>query len=445
VKNFLVLTFVFAAVLSAQMGMPEFIEASSQFNVDLDYIVELPAGYDPTDSITTYPLIVALHGFGDHAGAYKGTAMMFCPEGAIGLYPETAFPVDLEGNLGWAWYMWGDSSYHRETVDLSTRWVLQILEQVKQEYAVDSTKVFLFGFSQGGMMTYEVGIRYPHLFRGLLPAGGWLEVPIDETHPLDSAAFNLPVLALHGYFDDVVTWESGKSAVDTLQKYGVPAQIMRYPVKHRLPPELFDDAQDFVYCQLQEEPPTPLVDILWPSSELSPEEHVELLRKVLCATEPTEDIEAGLLGLEETATSPAVKEMIIYLLGARRCIGAEHVLTQILLDENKPQIYRKAAYSALTKLGTESAWMTIKGIKKHIAIEEVVPGSQADELGLESGDVVLIYNGKKIKALGDIQTAKEKVKEGQDKIVMIISRNGAKKRIILTPGQIGIRLTEEIK
>ncbi|MBD3285999.1 PDZ domain-containing protein [candidate division WOR-3 bacterium] len=444
-KKIILLSFVIVAVLSAQPQMPEFIETSSPFVIDLDYIVELPPGYDPTDTVTAYPLIIALHGFGDHAGAYKGTAMRLCPEGAIGLYPETAFPVNLEGSLGWAWYMWGDSCYHRETVELSTRWVLQILEQVKQEYAVDSTKVFLFGFSQGGMMTYQVGIQYPHLFRGLLPAGGWLEVPIDEAHPLDSAALNLPVRALHGAYDEVVSWEDGKAAVDTLSRYGARAEIISYPAGHTLIPELFDDARDFVYCLTQDSPPPALVDILWPRQTLEPGEHVEILRKVLCATEPMEDIEAGLLGLEETATSPAVKEMIIYLLGARRCVGSEYVLKQILQDENKPQILRKAAYSALIKLGTETAWTAIEGIEKHIVIQEVVPGSQANEVGLLPGDVIVRYNRKRIDELGDIQEAKDKVADNQEEVVMIIERDGEKERIKLAPGQIGIRLTEGIK
>ncbi|MBN2378789.1 prolyl oligopeptidase family serine peptidase [candidate division WOR-3 bacterium] len=444
-KKVFVLSVVAVAVMSAQSGMPEFIETSAPFEIDLDYIVELPPGYDPTDTVTTYPLIVALHGFGDYAGAYKGTAMNLCPEGAIGLYPETAFPVSLDEKIGWAWSIWGDSLYYLETIDLSTRWILQVLEQVKQEYAVDSSKVFLFGFSQGGMMTYQVGIQYPNLFRGLLPAGGWLEVPIDTDHPLDSAALDLSVRALHGAYDDVVEWESGKAAVDTLQKYGVPAEIMRYPVKHTLTKELYDDAQDFVYCQLQEGSPKPLVDILWPKETLEPEEYAEFLNQVLCIDDPVPDIEAGLLGLYDDITDSLVMERIVYLLGARRCVGAELFLSNIMTDETQTQGMRMAAYSALIKLGTETAWMQIKGVKKRIAVLDVVPGSQADALGLEPGDIVLSYNRKKISVLEDIQKAKETLKPDQEEVIMVIERDGHQIRIKLAPGQIGIRLTEWIR
>lgn len=437
-KKVLLLSFILVGAAAAEV-----IVDTAYFDIELGYTVELP---DDFDTSRTYPLIVALHGFGDHMSSYVGTARSFYPAGAIGLYPETPFPFERDdGELGWAWYMWGTPEFHKATVEQSTRWVLSCIELVKQNYPVDPRKVFLYGFSQGGMMTYEVGIQYPELFRGLIPAGGWLEVEIDSLNSLDSAASSLAVRALHGAYDNVVDFADGKAAVDTLAAYGVPAEIMRYPCKHQITMEMVEDARDFVYCQLNEEEPLPLPALLWPDSELEPDEHAELLRQILCVDGPAADIEAGLLELYREQESTELREQIIYLLGARRCIGSEALLNQILADESEPQMLRQAACSALIKLGTETAWQATEGVKKLVVIKEVVPGTQADSLGLEEGDVILRYNHKKIKVYLDLRKAIDSVKPKKKEVEMLILRDGRRIRIRLKPGRIGIYLEEVIR
>jgi len=140
-----------------------------------------------------------------------------------------------------------------------------------------------------------------------------------------------------------------------------------------------------------------------------------------------------------------LREQIIYLLGARRCIGSEALLDQILADESEPQRLRQAAYSALIKVGTETAWQAIKGVKKLVVIKEVVPGTQADSLGLEPGDVIISYNHKKIKVYLDLRKAIASVKPDRKEITMIILRDGTRMIIKLAPGTIGIRLSEAIR
>ena len=437
VKKILVLSLIIISALAAEV-----IVDTAYFDIELGYTVELPENYDTTK---LYPLIIGLHGFGDRMSAYVGTAQAFCPDGAIGLYPETAYPVDLQGELGWAWYMWGTPEFHKASVEQSTRWVLQCIEQVKQDYPVDPEEIFLYGFSQGGMMTYQVGIQYPELFRGLLPAGGWLEIEIDSLNPLDSAAVSLPVRALHGVYDEVVSFEEGKAAVDRLVQYGVPAEMMRYPCKHQITREMIEDAQDFIYRELNDEAPPALIEILWPDEELEPFEHAELLKLILCLDDPVADIEAGLLELYEEAEALEVREQIIYLLGARRCIGSEALLIQIFADESEPVELRQAAYSALIKLGTETAWHATKKVKKQVAIKEVLPGTQADSLRLEPADVILSYNHKKIKTYQDLRKAIGSVNPRKEEVKMVILRQGVRMNITLAPGTIGIRISEEIR
>ncbi len=53
--------------------------------------------------------------------------------------------------------------------------VLETLRDLRQHFAVDSDRVFLFGCGQGGAMAYDVGLSHPDLFAGVLPMSAYPE------------------------------------------------------------------------------------------------------------------------------------------------------------------------------------------------------------------------------------------------------------------------------
>ncbi len=451
VKKLIVLTLVSVALLSAQMMMmpPQVLVKTSEFPIALGYIVELPSDYDSTK---TYPLVVGIHGFGDRMSSYVGTAQTLVPDGAIGLYPESAYPLPPmeEGeNFGWTWWFWSDTTEPRfvsndVTLDQTVRWIAEAIRKVEKDYPVDPSKVFLFGFSQGGFLTYKVGLTYPELFRGLLPAGGWIDA--DSLHPLTlpEAALKLPVRILHGAYDNVVEYTSAQAAYDTLKERELRVELMSYPVKHQLTNEEFEDARDFCYRELNPDT-TALINLLWPEEALTPDDHAALLHKTLCSSAPLVDIEAGLLKLYEEDTNEVVRKEIIYLLGARRCTGAELALTLILADKTRPQPLRQSSYSALIKLATESSWKTVDATSKQLVITDVIPGGQGEAVGLQARDVVLSYNNRKITTNMELRDALNSVKPETKSVIMLIEREGKRMKIKLAPGRIGIRLAEEIR
>ena len=66
------------------------------------------------------------------------------------------------------------------------------------------------------------------------------------------------------------------------------------------------------------------------------------------------------------------------------------------------------------------------GVKNGARIMEVFEGSEADEIGLEKGDIIVEVNGKSIKKPSDLVDMMEDVEEGQE-ITVTVKRDGAKK------------------
>jgi phospholipase/carboxylesterase len=388
---------------------------SAPYTTDLGYTVELPDNYDST---RTCPLIVAIHGYGDRMGAYVGTNSQLCPEGAIGLYPESPFPFENEGKIGWTWWLWADSGSglsQQSTKQQSIDWILSCINRVKAKYRVDTTAVFLFGFSQGGMLTYEIGVRYPRLFRGLIPAGGLLDYQFDSLHRFDTACLHLPLRALHGAYDDMVEFSADQASNDTLRNRGMPAELLRYPAKHELTKEMMEDARDFI------------ASLLAPTSRPAP---------------PIPQTPYGAL---RSDTSLDERAKLIYELGSKRVTGSESTLIALMKDRAAPSNLRQAAYSALIKLATPTAWQAVKSAQKVVAADRLVPDGNGEKAGLKPDDVIVSYNGKTVKKTSDLRDAIAAVKPETKDVTMVIERQGKRLTLRLPPGRIGVYLSDRVR
>src|SRR5258708_20653000 len=115
-------------------------------------------------------LVVVLDGLGDSVAGYR-----WLPH-ALGLpwmnYLLVNAPDDYFG--GFSWYDFaGDAG---PGILRSRRLLFELLDtQRAKGFATEQT--MLFGFSQGCLMTVDVGFRYPHNFAGLVGISGYVFEP----------------------------------------------------------------------------------------------------------------------------------------------------------------------------------------------------------------------------------------------------------------------------
>ena len=134
----------------------------------------------PAKETDSRRLLIMLHGLGDSAAGYE-----WMPA-ALQLpwlnYLLVNAPDPYYG--GFSWYDFsGDAG---SGVRRSRQLLFQLLDQ-QRERGFPAEQTILGGFSQGGLMTIEVGLRYPHLFAGLISISGYVFEPeqlIDELSPV---------------------------------------------------------------------------------------------------------------------------------------------------------------------------------------------------------------------------------------------------------------------
>jgi serine protease Do len=66
-------------------------------------------------------------------------------------------------------------------------------------------------------------------------------------------------------------------------------------------------------------------------------------------------------------------------------------------------------------------------------IEQVQPGSSADNAGLQQGDIILEVNRHKVQNASDVQQALANVAKGQDALLLVWSNGGNSFRVLHSP------------
>ena len=114
--------------------------------------------------------------------------------------------------------------------------LLQLLDRVTENHAVDTNRVYLTGLSMGGYGTWKLGTQHAKRFAAIAPicgGGNMIEIIMgtwDKGAPLKS----LPIWAFHGAKDDVVPLDESERLVKQMKKFGVrDVKLTVYPeAKH---------------------------------------------------------------------------------------------------------------------------------------------------------------------------------------------------------------------
>ncbi len=208
----------------------------------LKYVVVYPDGYDSRKS---YPLIILLHGFGSNMHDLAGLAPSIDPTGYIYLCPNGPVSVPLgPGMTGFAWTPLADAKT-ADDVALAEDSVSRFVDEVMQRHHTVPGRIILGGFSQGGMMTYQVGLPRPGLFAGLVALSGRVEDSdgIKKRLPLDRSQ---PVFIAHGIEDPLISIDQGRQSRDFLQALGYHPSYHEYPMAHQITQEVLDDLAPWI-------------------------------------------------------------------------------------------------------------------------------------------------------------------------------------------------------
>jgi phospholipase/carboxylesterase len=150
-------------------------------------------------------------------------------------------PVTING--GYVMRAWYDIGYE----DLSLRedekgvresqHAIERLIAREKERGIAAERIALAGFSQGGAIALQCGLRYPERLAGILALSTYLPLPNAIEAERSAASRTVPILMLHGTEDPIVPLKLAQASCAKLLTLGYQVEWHEYEMPHSVCPE----------------------------------------------------------------------------------------------------------------------------------------------------------------------------------------------------------------
>lgn len=189
--------------------------------------MNLETAFVPAEQAGSRHLMIVLHGLGDSLEGYR-----WLP-GVMNL-PWLNFllvnaPDEYYGGFSWFPY----PGERGPAIKRSRELLFKLLEaQRERGFAPEDT--FMFGFSQGCLMSCEIGIRYPHKLAGIVGISGWAEEPAKLLVEQSPVAKEQRFLITHGTLDPLIPFAAAKDSFARLKEGGLQIDWHEFPKEHTI-------------------------------------------------------------------------------------------------------------------------------------------------------------------------------------------------------------------
>lgn len=181
----------------------------------------------PADQRDSKCLMIMLHGLGDSIEGYR-----WLPE-AMSIpwlnYLLVNAPDDYYG--GYSWFNFGGDII--PGIERSRRLLFDLLDGLRAK-GFPTEQTTLGGFSQGCLMSIEVGLRYPHRLAGIVGISGKVGDAEKLVTELSPVAFEQRMLITHGTLDPLLPFAETREDVNVLKAAGLHVEWHEFVKPHTI-------------------------------------------------------------------------------------------------------------------------------------------------------------------------------------------------------------------
>ena len=172
-------------------------------------------------------IMIILHGRGDSSEGFLNLPSFINIEEMNYLLLDA--PFEYFG--GYSWYQLPPEQL--PGIEYSSKLLTETLNALFSK-DFNARESFLFGFSQGSLLTFEFGARYEKVLAGYIAVSGYIydaQKLLEELNPNAAAS---SWLCTHGTYDAVLDYETSKEQVKTLQNGGFEIEFKTYEKEHNV-------------------------------------------------------------------------------------------------------------------------------------------------------------------------------------------------------------------
>jgi len=208
--------------------------------MDLKYLIRKPKEINYKSQ-----LLVMIHGYGSNEEDLFGLVQDL-PEDFIIL--SLRAPRDTMYG-GYSWYDIDFSNAEKfinvEQAEDSINYIITTIEKIKHKYQLNE-KTHLMGFSQGGILSYALSLRFPELFHKVAVLSAYPEKKILKDISSNKKSLSeMRFFISHGSQDVTIPIDFGKQATDMLYDLGCFFSFKEYNSGHGINQKNYLDLMNF--------------------------------------------------------------------------------------------------------------------------------------------------------------------------------------------------------
>ena len=149
-------------------------------------------------------------------------------------------PVTINGGMRMrAWYDIRDGAIRREDEDgvRASQTLIEALIERERKRGTAADRLVLAGFSQGGAIALQAGLRHGERLAGIMALSTYL--PIADKFAAEASAANrdAPIFMAHGSYDPVIALARAQESRALLQSLGYAVEWREYSMPHSVCPD----------------------------------------------------------------------------------------------------------------------------------------------------------------------------------------------------------------
>ena len=172
-------------------------------------------------------IIIAFHGWNGNRNSFQPIAKSVNIMNSTWYFPEAPYKIPDKKNKSWSY----EISKGNWEVEEPKKLIHDFLkEKIFKKYTRHN--IYIMGFSQGGMICYELLSDLTIPISGYFPIAGFIRDK--QKNIIHSNQINTKIFIGHGKSDDVISYSESYDAYQKLLKEDANVEIMLYNGKHKI-------------------------------------------------------------------------------------------------------------------------------------------------------------------------------------------------------------------
>ena len=192
--------------------------------------------------------VIWLHGLGADGNDFVPIVqeLSLPPLGIRFVFPHAPMrPVTINGGFVMrAWYDIANQDLGMKEDEQGLRQSQQMIEELiakEENRGVPLSRIVVAGFSQGGVVALQTGLRQPQRLAGVMSLSAYLPLTSTIEKERNAANNDVPIFLGHGVADNIVPLPLGTASRDRLLKLGYDVDWHQYPMPHSVCAEELED------------------------------------------------------------------------------------------------------------------------------------------------------------------------------------------------------------